>query len=273
MPSGRSRRPRRGAAGRRALPSTARPASSVGCGAVRSTTSRSAAYWARRWSRSLGAGERVWTPSGAGAGVARVGTRRTETPPRVAPTARARGGAGAARARSRRSRSRCCVRRRARRACRAEGATGGPRARGSGPVLDEAGRRLAAHAARRAVRLEDVARHRRPGGRRVGRAVVAAVRRRFGQATYPAADAAREARQRGGRDGAAVPAGSHGFFLLDSTAACDGAELTRRRAVRRSRRSHECISGAAALRAAAPRRRFLGRCAIDSRERPIRQVP
>ena len=57
-----------------------------------------------------------------GAGVARVGTRRTETPPRVAPTARARGGAGAACARSRRSRSRCCVRRRARRACRAEGA-------------------------------------------------------------------------------------------------------------------------------------------------------
>ena len=58
----------------------------------------------------------------SGAGVARVGTRRTETPPRVAPTARARGGAGAACARSRRSRSRCCVRRRARRACRAEGA-------------------------------------------------------------------------------------------------------------------------------------------------------
>ena len=82
-----------------------------------------------------------------------------------------------------------------------------------GPQLDEAARRLAAHAARRAVRLEDVARHRRPGGRRVGRAVVAAVRRRFGQATYAAADAAREARQRRGRDGAAVPAGSHGFSL------------------------------------------------------------
>ena len=58
----------------------------------------------------------------SGAGVARVGTRRTETPPRVAPTARARGGAGVRLRRSRRSRSRCCVRRRARRACRAEGA-------------------------------------------------------------------------------------------------------------------------------------------------------